>query len=76
MLGGPPSSGQSGDPLSASTQSCTVCGVKIIKVVGGDRVIFSTGPAGTREVLWKKVCQHTRNLACINRDAGVRPPEF
>jgi hypothetical protein len=61
-----------GNAMSAeNTQTCPVCGVKIVKMIGGDRVIFSTGPVGTREVLWAKVCQHTKNLACLNKDKGV-----
>ncbi|MBF2029320.1 MAG: hypothetical protein IGS48_21590 [Oscillatoriales cyanobacterium C42_A2020_001] len=51
-------------------QSCSVCGVKIIPMVGGDRVLFSVGPPGTRDTLWQKVCRHTQNLACINRREG------
>ncbi len=48
-------------------RTCAVCGVKIIKMVGGDRVMFSVGPPGTRETLWQKVCRHTNNMGCINR---------
>lgn len=51
-------------------QTCSVCGVKIIKMVGGDRVLFSVGAPGTRDTLWQKVCRHTKNLACINRRDG------
>ncbi len=54
-----------------NSQVCTVCGVKIMKAIGGDRVFFSIGPVGTRDILWTKVCQHTKNLACINKDKGV-----
>ncbi len=59
---------------TGSPQTCAVCGVKILKIIGGDRVIFSTGPVGTREILWTKVCQHTKNLACINRNQGFGNP--
>jgi hypothetical protein len=48
-------------------QSCSVCGVKIIKMVGGDRVLFSVGSPGDRDILWQKVCRHTQNPACINQ---------
>jgi hypothetical protein len=51
----------------ANMQVCLVCGVKIIKMVGGDRVLFSVGAPGTRETLWQKVCKHTQNSGCINR---------
>ncbi|UBF27442.1 hypothetical protein K9N68_05705 [Kovacikia minuta CCNUW1] len=48
-------------------QICPICRVKIIKLVGGDRVIFSSGPPGTRETLWQKVCKYTDQPGCINR---------
>ncbi|MCY7390131.1 MAG: hypothetical protein LH647_01115 [Leptolyngbyaceae cyanobacterium CAN_BIN12] len=51
----------------ANMQVCAVCGVKIIKMVGGDRVLFSVGTPGTRETLWQKVCKHTQKPGCINR---------
>ncbi|MEX0271819.1 hypothetical protein AB3R30_22095 [Leptolyngbyaceae cyanobacterium UHCC 1019] len=51
----------------ANMQVCKVCGVKIIKIIGGDRVLFSVGAPGTRETLWQKVCKHTQNSGCINR---------
>lgn len=49
-------------------QVCPVCGVKILKVIGGDRVLFSAGPPGTRDILWSRVCRHTDKPGCINRD--------
>ncbi|WP_088890292.1 hypothetical protein [Leptolyngbya ohadii] len=52
-------------------QVCPVCGVKILKIIGGDRVLFTAGPPGTREILWKKVCQYTDKPSCINRDRGA-----
>lgn len=55
----------------AGVQVCPVCGVKILKIIGGDRVLFSTGAPGTREVLWQKVCQYTDKPGCINRDRGT-----
>lgn len=51
-------------------QTCPVCSVKIIKLIGGDRVLFSSGPPGTREVLWKKVCQYAQKPGCINKEQG------
>ncbi len=54
----------------ANVQVCPVCTVKIVKMIGGDRVLYSTGSPGTRATLWTKVCQHTQNPACINKDAN------
>ncbi|MDJ1172764.1 hypothetical protein [Roseofilum capinflatum] len=51
-------------------QSCPVCGVKIQKMVGQDRVLFSYGPPATREQLWQKICQHVQKPNCINQDQG------
>jgi hypothetical protein len=56
--------------MSDQMQVCPVCGVKIIKLIGGDRVLFTVGAPGTRESLWKKVCQYTDKPACINKDQG------
>ncbi|HEY9646534.1 MAG TPA: hypothetical protein V6C88_09205 [Chroococcidiopsis sp.] len=47
---------------------CPVCKVKIIPIIGGDRVLFSAGPPGTRLTLWSKVCRHAQNPACINQN--------
>lgn len=56
-------------------QVCPVCGVKIIKIIGGDRVLFSVGPPGTRADLWAKVCRYADKPACINKEAeGSQPP--
>jgi hypothetical protein len=52
----------------SGVQVCPVCQVKIFKMIGGDRVIFSAGAPGTRAVLWTKVCQYAKNSACINQD--------
>ncbi|MBE9180487.1 hypothetical protein IQ268_18150 [Oculatella sp. LEGE 06141] len=49
-------------------QTCPVCGVKILNAVGGDKVLFSSGPPGTRAALWAKVCQYTQKAGCINKD--------
>lgn len=49
-------------------QVCPVCGVKILPAIGGDRVLFSAGPPGTRAKLWARVCQFVDKPACINRD--------
>ncbi|MBD2464951.1 hypothetical protein H6G89_28510 [Oscillatoria sp. FACHB-1407] len=45
---------------------CPICGVKIIAMVGGDRVLFSVGPPGTRATLWARVCRYTQKPGCIN----------
>jgi hypothetical protein len=51
-----------------TAQVCGVCGVKIQKLIGADRVIFATGAHGTREVLYQRVCQHVKDRpGCINR---------
>lgn len=51
-------------------QVCHACGVKIMKLVTGDRVLFSVGPPGTRASLWAKVCQYTQKAGCINKEQG------
>lgn len=51
----------------ANSKVCPVCSVRIIKVIGGDRVLFAMGPPGTRETLWQKVCQYTNKPGCINK---------
>lgn len=56
-------------------QICTVCGVKILKIIGGDRVEFSSGPPGTRAILWQRVCQHVQKPGCINPAGGQTPPK-
>ncbi len=48
-----------------NSQTCPVCGVKI---VGGDKVIFSCGPVGNRARLWARVCNYTKTPGCINQD--------
>jgi hypothetical protein len=52
----------------SGVQVCPVCGVKILKIIGGDRVMFSAGPPGTRATLWARVCKFTDKPGCINRD--------
>jgi hypothetical protein len=56
------------------TQTCSVCGVKILAgIVGGDRVIFSAGPPGTRAKLYARVCRYVNKPGCINKEAGSQP---
>lgn len=51
----------------SSTQTCPICKVTIVDGgIGGDRVIFSTGPQGTRAKLWARVCQYNKKSGCIN----------
>ncbi|HEY9817654.1 MAG TPA: hypothetical protein V6D20_17885 [Candidatus Obscuribacterales bacterium] len=57
---------------SPNEQSCPVCGVKIVSMIGGDRVLFSVGPPGTRAVLWQRVCKYTNKPGCINLDGSAR----
>lgn len=48
-------------------QICPVCKV----VIEGDVVLFSHGPAGTRERLKARVCQYAKGReGCINKNAG------
>ncbi|NDJ15737.1 hypothetical protein [Myxacorys almedinensis] len=56
-------------------QVCPVCNVKILKLIGGDRVIFSTGAFGTREMLRSRVCRHVQKAGCINKDEA-QPPKL
>lgn len=56
-------------------QTCPVCGVKIlVGVVGGDRVLFSAGPPGTRARLYARVCQYVQKAGCINASGAAQPP--
>ncbi|MGF1461369.1 MAG: hypothetical protein ACFBSG_20375 [Leptolyngbyaceae cyanobacterium] len=58
-----------------NTQTCPVCGVKImVGVVGGDRVQFSAGPPGTRARLWARVCKYVDKPGCINPEGGAQNP--
>ncbi len=54
-----------------SKSVCPVCGVTIL---GKDKVIFSSGPPGTRAKLWARVCQYTQSPACINQEGGSQGP--
>lgn len=38
----------------------------MVGAAGGDRVIFSTGPQGSRAKLWARVCQYNKKPGCIN----------
>ncbi|MBE9078792.1 hypothetical protein IQ241_16060 [Romeria aff. gracilis LEGE 07310] len=52
------------------TQTCPICQVKImVGTAGGDRVLFSAGPPGTRAKLWARVCQFNKKSGCINEQA-------
>nr|WP_228040531.1 hypothetical protein [Nodosilinea sp. LEGE 07088] len=55
----------------AAPQTCPVCGVKIlVGCAGGDRVLFSVGPPGTRLKLYARVCRHIDKPGCINQNGG------
>lgn len=55
----------------AAPQTCSVCGVKIlVGIVGGDRVLFTAGPPGTRARLYARVCRYVDKAGCINKDGG------
>jgi hypothetical protein len=62
------------------TQTCPVCGVKIEKAPGGDRVLFSSGKPGTRAKLAARVCQFVKKNGCINQDANligeIKPDDY
>lgn len=55
----------------SGVQVCPVCGVKIARMIGGDKVLFFAGPPGTRATLWARVCQYTQKPGCINKDGGA-----
>lgn len=70
-----------------NTQTCPICSVKIIAAAGGDgtalpkedRVIFSSGPQGTRAKLWARVCQYNKKPGCINeqgKSEGVSADDY
>lgn len=56
---------------------CPACGVKI---VGGDKVLFSVGAPGTRSRLWARVCQFAKKPGCINTNSEqigeVKPSDY
>ena len=64
----------------ANPQVCPVCGVKILKAIGGDKVMFSVGPLGTRAMLWARVCKYTQKPGCINQNrediGGIKPSDY
>jgi hypothetical protein len=51
--------------MSEAIKTCPVCGVKI---EGEDKVLFSTGAAGTRARLWARVCNYVQKPDCINQN--------
>lgn len=52
-------------------QVCPVCKVRIVKAAGGDQVLFSSGPPGTRSRLSARVCQFVKQNGCINQDPNL-----
>lgn len=63
-----------------NTEVCAACGVKILRIPTGDRVLFSVGPPGTRATLWARVCQFTQKPGCINKDRDavgeIKPNDY
>lgn len=61
-------------------QVCPVCGAKIVPAGREDRVLFSSGPPGTRATLWARVCQYARKPGCINQDqeaiGEIKPQDY
>lgn len=62
-------------------QTCPVCGVKIVPGgFSGDRVLFSSGPPGTRAMLWARVCKFAQKPGCINKNQDaigpIRPTDY
>ncbi|NJL82129.1 MAG: hypothetical protein HC890_02565 [Chloroflexaceae bacterium] len=51
-----------------AVEICPACGVKII---AGQKVIFSAGSPGDRAILWARVCQFAKKPGCINQDAAA-----
>ncbi|MGC1310076.1 MAG: hypothetical protein WA885_22845 [Phormidesmis sp.] len=51
----------------STPQTCPICSVKIVPGgAAGDRVLFSSGPPGTRAKLWARVCQFNKKPGCLN----------
>jgi hypothetical protein len=53
---------------NSNIQICPVCGVKI---ENGEKVIFSSGPTGTRARLWARVCNFVKKPDCINNQETI-----
>lgn len=53
---------------NSNRQTCPVCGVTI---ENGDKVIFWSGPVGTRARLWARVCNYVQKPDCINQDQAA-----
>lgn len=50
-----------------TAETFPICSVSISPgAPGEDRVIFSSGPAGTRAKLWARVCQFNKKSECLN----------
>ncbi len=66
--------------VEPTTQTCPICSVKIITgAAGGDRVIFSSGPQGSRSKLWARVCQFNQKPGCINeqgKNAAISAEDY
>lgn len=55
-----------------TSQTCSICGVRIEAAAGGDRVYFSYGPPGDRAKLWSRVCKFVSDRpGCLNQDQSA-----
>ena len=50
---------------SETSQSCSVCGIRIMS---DGNVMFSSGSVGTRAQLYARVCRYAQAQGCINQD--------
>lgn len=66
--------------VEPTTQTCPICSVKIIAgAAGGDLVVFSSGPQGSRAKLWARVCQFNQKSGCINeqgKNAAISADDY
>ncbi|MEB3342459.1 hypothetical protein [Okeania sp.] len=54
-----------------SENQLEICPVCQVKIENGDKVLFSSGPTGTRSKLWARVCQYVQKDGCINQEPDV-----
>ncbi len=60
--------------LPMSNCNVDVCPVCQVQIEGGDKVLFSYGPVGTRARLWARVCQYAKKSGCINQNKEAIGP--
>ena len=56
--------------IEIKRETCSVCGVVIENEA---KVIFSCGPAGTKERLWARVCQYVQKPGCLLEGQELKP---